>query len=54
MISHVEEWRSQMNLKCNIYVPEHRTERFSSIEVIANFWEQLEVDKIGVFFDKNS
>jgi hypothetical protein len=42
-----------MDLKCTTYGPEHKTERFRSIEVIVNFWEPVEVDKNGVF-DKNS
>jgi hypothetical protein len=39
----------KMDLKCSTYVPEHKTERFRSIEVIVNFWELVEVGKIGIF-----
>jgi hypothetical protein len=37
------------DLKCSIYGPEQKTERFRSIEVIVNFWELVEVGKICVF-----
>jgi hypothetical protein len=37
------------NLKCSTYGPEHKTERFRSIEVIGNFWELVEVGKNCVF-----
>jgi hypothetical protein len=39
----------KMYLKCNTFGPEHKTERFRSIEVIVNFWELVEVGKIGIF-----
>jgi hypothetical protein len=38
-----------MDLKCSSYGPEHKTERFRSIEVIGNFWELVEVGKNCVF-----
>jgi hypothetical protein len=39
----------KMDLKCSTYGPEHKTERFRAIEVIVNFWEQVEVGKNCVF-----
>jgi alpha-L-fucosidase len=39
----------KMDLECSTYSPEHKTERFRSIEVIVNFWEPVEVGKNGVF-----
>jgi hypothetical protein len=39
----------KMDLKCSTYDPEHKTERFRSIEVIVNFWELVEVGKFCVF-----
>jgi hypothetical protein len=38
-----------MDLKCSTYGPEHKTERFRSIEVIVNFWEPVEIGK-NVYF----
>jgi hypothetical protein len=43
----------KMDLKCSTYGPEHKTDRFRSIEVIVNFWEVVEVGK-NVVFDKNT
>jgi hypothetical protein len=45
----------KIDLKCSSYGPEHKTERFRSIEVIVNFWElvELKLAKL-VFFDKKS
>jgi hypothetical protein len=31
----------KMDLKFSTYGPEHKTERFRSIEVIGNFWEMV-------------
>jgi hypothetical protein len=42
----------KVDLKCSTYGPEHKTERFRSIEVIVNFWEPVEVGKNGVFWQK--
>jgi hypothetical protein len=39
----------KMDLKCSTYGPEHKTERFRSIEVIVNFWELVEVAQ-SIFF----
>jgi hypothetical protein len=39
----------KIDLKCSTYDPEHKTERFRSIEVIVNFWEPVEVGKNCVF-----
>jgi hypothetical protein len=44
----------KMDLKCSTYGPEHKTERFRSIEVIVNFWELVEIGKIGVFLTKTA
>jgi hypothetical protein len=33
----------KMDLKCNTYGPEHKTEKFRSIEVIVNFYELVEI-----------
>jgi hypothetical protein len=53
ILRHLEEWGLQIfvkiDLKCSTYGPEHKTERFRTIEVIVNFWELLEVGKIFVF-----
>jgi hypothetical protein len=44
----------KMHLKYSTYGygPEHKTERFRSIEVIVNFWELVEIGKIYVFWQK--
>jgi hypothetical protein len=39
----------KIDLKCSTYGPEHKTERFWSIEVIGNFWELVEVSKNCIF-----
>jgi hypothetical protein len=39
----------KMDFKCSTYGPEHKTERFRSIEVIVYFWELVEIGKICVF-----
>jgi hypothetical protein len=40
----------KMDLKCSTYGPEHKTERFTSIEVIVNFWEPVKVGKNCIFY----
>jgi hypothetical protein len=39
----------KMDLKCSTV---HKKERFRSIEVSVNFWELVEIGKIGVFWQK--
>jgi hypothetical protein len=45
----VEEWGLQIFVKMDLKSPEHKTERFRSIQVIVNFEELVEIGKIGVF-----
>jgi hypothetical protein len=43
----------KIDLKCSTYGSDHKTEILRLIEFIVNFWELVEVGKIGVF-GKNS